>query len=659
MALLLSRISLRHQIFGIGLLGAIGVTALASVYMIGNSTVQEQRAAVDAATQLEHLIDEAEKGLLEARRAEKDFFLRSDEALASRHASVINTVKDELTKAEKQLSSSAHASELTADVTKISEGLAKYVQHFNNSVELQRKLGFDEKSGLQGSLRNSVHAVETKLASYEDQSLTILMLMMRRHEKDFMLRGDAKYGQDIKKRATEFAQALAISELPPKARTEVAEAMAAYQRDVAAFIEAKLQLAAESKAVSEAYASVEPVVDHALEIVDARFEAAQGTAEGAQVWTSNVMWSAIGVILLLMLAAAVGIGRAISKPLLAMTAAMQQVARGDYSAAVPGLGRRDEIGAMAEAVQVFKTNGEEMEHLRAEQERARQQSEADKRRLMSELAGSFEAKVGALVQRLSVAASGLEATARSMTSVADNTTQQSVTVSSAAQQTSANVQTVAAATEELSISIREIASQVTQSSQIAERAVGDAQRTNQTVQTLAASAEKIGHVVQLISTIASQTNLLALNATIEAARAGEAGKGFAVVASEVKELASQTSRATDEISAQIASVQQATTEAVQAIQAIASTIGEMSQISTSIAAAMEEQGTATSEIARNVQEAARGTEFVTGSISEVRQGAGETGTAAAQVLSSARDLSRHSASLGQEVEHFLSGIKAA
>ncbi|MXQ14194.1 methyl-accepting chemotaxis protein [Microvirga makkahensis] len=659
MALFLSRISLRHQILGIGLLGALGVAALASVYIIGSNLVQEQRNAANAATHLEHLFNKTDIGLLEARRAEKDFFLRNDETYAARHASVIGAVKDELAKAEMQLMGAVHASELSADLTRIHEGLAKYVQHFNNSVELQRKLGFDEKSGLQGSLRNSVHAVETKLASYEDQGLTILMLMMRRHEKDFMLRGDPKYGQHIEKRATEFAQTLAISELPPKAKTEVAEAMAAYQRDVLAFIDAKLQLAAESRAVSEAYAAVEPVVDHALGIVGARLEAAQAAAEGAQAWTSNVMWSAIGVILLLMLAAAVGTGRAISKPLLAMTTAMQQVARGDYSAAVPGLGRKDEIGAMAEAVQVFKTNGEEMEHLRMEQERTREQSEIEKRRLMAELAHGFEAKVGALVQRLSIAANGLEETARSMTSVADRTTQQSVGVASTAQQTSANVQTVAAATEELSISVREIAAQVTQSSYIAERAVMDAQRTNQTVQMLAASAEKIGHVVQLISTIASQTNLLALNATIEAARAGEAGKGFAVVASEVKELASQTSRATEEISAQIAGLQQVTKDAVQAIQAIASTIGEMSQISTSIAAAIEEQGSATSEIARNVQEAARGTEFVTGSIGEVRHGAGETGTAAAQVLSSAQDLARHSTSLGQEVEHFLSGIKAA
>jgi methyl-accepting chemotaxis protein len=656
---LLSRISLRHQILSIGLLGAAGVTALASVYMIGNGKVQEQRSNAGEATRLERSINAADKGLLEARRAEKDFYLRSEEKYATRHGTVIDEVRGGLDEAARLIAPNDGDAVLRAEMSKLNDGLAKYLKHFNASAELQRKLGYDETSGLQGTLRGSVHAVEKKLAEYKNPSLTVLMLMMRRHEKDFMLRGDPKYADDIKKRGGEFSQALAVSDLPPQTKAEIIDAMAAYQRDVLAFIEARLQLVAEIKSVSDAYAAVDPIFDAILKTVGQRYAAAQSASEDATRQMSQVMWAAIGIILVLVLGAALGIGRAISHPLVAMTATMQRVARGDYGAAVPGLGRRDEIGAMAAAVQVFKTNGEEMEHLRAEQERDRERSEVEKRRLMAELARDFESKVGRLVQHLSVAASEMEATARSMTSVADHTSQQAIGVASASQQTSANVQTVAAATEELSISIREIAAQVSQSSQIADRAVSDAQRTNHTVQTLATSAEKISHVVQLINSVASQTNLLALNATIEAARAGEAGKGFAVVAAEVKELASQTSRATEEISAQIAGVQQATAEAVQAIQAIASTIGEMSQISVSIAAAMEEQGAATAEISRNVQEAAHGTEVVTVSIGEVRHGAGETGTAAAQVLSAAQELARHSATLGQEVDHFLSGVKAA
>ncbi|MCE9648233.1 MAG: HAMP domain-containing protein [Parvibaculum sp.] len=353
------------------------------------------------------------------------------------------------------------------------------------------------------------------------------------------------------------------------------------------------------------------------------------------------------------------VGNAVAKPIRGMTAAMKRLADGDHRTDIPARERKDEIGAMAAAVQVFKDNAIEMERVKGEREEDERRAAAEKKRMMGELASSFESKVGSLVQSLSAAATEMESTASSMTSLAEQGNSKAMTVASASEQTSANVQTVATATEELSASIQEISKQVASSARIANQAVDDARATDGVVQELAVGAQKIGEIIQLINDIAGQTNLLALNATIEAARAGDAGKGFAVVASEVKSLATQTAKATEEISAQISQIQGATNQAVTAIKGIGTTIQEMSEIAAAIASAVEEQGAATLEISRNVQQAAQGTEEVSRSIVDVKQASTDTGTASAQVLGAAGELARNSNELSKEVGSFLAGIKAA
>jgi len=338
---------------------------------------------------------------------------------------------------------------------------------------------------------------------------------------------------------------------------------------------------------------------------------------------------------------------------------MQSIAGGALDQAVEETDRGDEIGRMAETLEMLRQTAMTARTLEAEQVASKQQAENEKREALIALANRFDASVGRLVGLMASGSTELESTAQSMTGTAARTNQQATIVSTAATEASDRVQTVAAAAEELSSSISEISRQVAQSANITTRAVDNARRTDTIVRALADGAQQIEHVAELISNIAGQTNLLALNATIEAARAGEAGRGFAVVAAEVKDLASQTAEATKEIGTRISQIQSATKEAVEAIQGITATIEEVSVIATAIGSAIEEQGAATAEIARNVTQTAKATQDVTTNIGGVSAAANETGGAAGLVLTAATNLSKQAEQLSGEVNVFLAGVRAA
>ena len=338
---------------------------------------------------------------------------------------------------------------------------------------------------------------------------------------------------------------------------------------------------------------------------------------------------------------------------------MQRIAHGSLDHAVEETERGDEIGRMAETLEMLRQTAMTARVLEAEQISTKQQAENEKREALIALADRFDASVGRLVGLMASGSTELESTAQSMTGTAERTNHQATVVSAAATEASTRVQTVAAAAEELSSSISEISRQVAQSADITARAVDTAHRTDTIVRALAEGAQQIEQVAELISSIAGQTNLLALNATIEAARAGEAGRGFAVVAAEVKSLASQTAEATKQIGTRITQIQSATKEAVEAIQGITATIEEVSVIATAIGSAIEEQGAATAEIARNVTQTAHATQEVTTNIDGVSSAAHETGDAAGLVLTAASDLSKQAEQLSGEVNTFLAGVRAA
>jgi methyl-accepting chemotaxis protein len=405
-------------------------------------------------------------------------------------------------------------------------------------------------------------------------------------------------------------------------------------------------IAADAAAMKESITAEEHAIEHEVTSLIA--------------WANaTVFWAALGGMIIGTVLAWL-IGRAISKPVVGLCAGMRELADGNFQVVLPGLGRGDEVGDMAQAVETFKVKAEQKARDEAEAQIKQDQIAAQQRKAeMVKLADSFEAAVGEIIETVSSASTELEASAGTLTSTAERSQELTTAVAAASEEASTNVQSVASATEELSSSVNEISRQVQESARMAGEAVDQARITNDRVSELSKAASRIGDVVELINTIAGQTNLLALNATIEAARAGEAGRGFAVVASEVKALAEQTAKATGEIGQQISGIQAATQDSVTAIKEISGTIEKLSEISSTIAAAVEEQGAATQEISRNVQQAAMGTQQVSSNITDVQRGASETGSASSQVLSAAQMLSGDSNRLKLEVSKFLDTVRAA
>lgn len=409
-----------------------------------------------------------------------------------------------------------------------------------------------------------------------------------------------------------------------------------------------------AEAAEEVFKSAEEIKHHATEKEKEVREDVDSLMASSKF--INIVTSITGLSLGIVLAWFLGNG--IAGKIISITASMRQVADGNLTVDVPHTDQSDEVGAMAKALLVFKENATEAERLRGEQ--ALEQEAKEKRAAEIEtLVADFDAASAEMLATFSSAATQLKSTSTSMSETAESTLEQSAGVAAGAEQASANVQTMAASAEEMSSSVQEITEQTSAASKTASDAVGQASESTEAVRSLAQDANEIGEVVSLIQDIAEQTNLLALNATIEAARAGDAGKGFAVVASEVKNLATQTARATDEISTKISGIQTSTTETVARIEEVTQVISTISEAASGIATAAEEQGVVTQEIARSAQEAARGTEEVTTNIQSVSQGASATGSASAQVQQLAVDLSKKADELEAKVKEFLRDVKAA
>jgi methyl-accepting chemotaxis protein len=651
---ILSQLGITRQIALIGVLGVFGLITVGVVYAIGSMQQAAAQLQIEAANTRLATLSDVKINLLEARRAEKDFLLRRKDDYVQKQDAAVSAASGDL----KTLRSLAIDAETVAIIDRLVPLISNYAAQFAIVVQASHKIGLDETSGLQGSLRQAVNEIEEVLKSSDDFGLDVAMLMMRRHEKNFFARSDAKYLDEMKTAAQDFERRLAASRLPEAQKSVVKDKLAAYQRDFFAAATATQESAQAVAVLSKTYADAEPLIA----AMDRRIAdvAAASKAEAAAIvqHTAEIMlWSIVLVVLVVALLAWF-VSRGVARILVGMARLMERLANGDLAIEVSGSERKDAIGTLARSLEVFRANAETARRLEAEQQAEHARKEK-RQQTIDDLIRAFNSAVETMLRSLAASATDMHSTSGQMSATAEETSRQAGVVAAASEEASTNVQTVAAAAEELTSTVSEITRQVTQSATIAGKAVEEAEQTNVIVQSLAAAAEKIGDVVRLIQDIASQTNLLALNATIEAARAGEAGRGFAVVASEVKALATQTSKATEDISSQIAAIQEASGQAVTAIQNIGRTIAEVSEIATAIAGAVEEQGTATKEISRNTVEAARGTEQVSANIAGVNEAAGATSEAATRVRTASDQLSGETARLRDTVEGFLGDIRAA
>jgi methyl-accepting chemotaxis protein len=654
------RASIRSQILAIALLGVIGLLFAGALAAATTWTERRSTAEMDMVRHADVLVGKAAQAIADGRDAAETFMRTHENDATDRRSEA----RDRAATALAGLATLSLPAATRQDLEQAQSALKDWDQRFDAVAAAVKQVGTDETSGLHGALNGAAKDLEASVAAAGKAGadarvaaqLGSLLAAMRQIETKFMLHGSPAVLGEMLAQQRSFAEA--TKSLPAAAQGDIAQRLKAYQAAFFAFYNGYLTV---PKAADALRASGNLLVD-TLSALSTQLAAnyAAKRAELATVSKRALMAEGIGIAVLVLAIGMLGtfLARTVARRIVGLAHTMRTLAGGDHSVAVAGTDAHDEIGVMAQAVQVFKDMAIEAERLAAaesEQQAAREQRAQHLERLSHE----FDTGVAGILERLGGSAGALSETAQGMSATAEETSRQAAAAASASTQASANVQTVAAATEELAGSITEVGGQVTHSAEIARQAVDEAHRADATVQDLAAAAQRIGEVVALINQIAAQTNLLALNATIEAARAGDAGKGFAVVASEVKSLANQTTRATEDIRSQIGAIQGATTDTVEAIRGIGAIIDQMNTISSTVAAAIEQQRAATESIARDVTQTAVGTNAVSENVAGVSNAADATGAAAAQVLDAARQMTSETEALHRIVDDFLTRIRTA
>ncbi len=660
----------------------LGLLAIIVSYLAVSSSVDDRRYEAEQFGEINLLGKNIENQSLQIRRREKDFLLRKDMKYAQRYSDDMATAMQLLV----QLDAYDVDGRVHRAISTLQEILPEHEAQFQVVRDDIVALGLDENSGLEGQLRTAVRTIEDKLKENPNDSLQVLMLMMRRHEKDFIMRGDTKYIDRIDLRDTEFREALAATNFSTAVKTEIGELLSQYVDSFKEFANVRLKLDADIRELSTIYTRTSEHFTTIFEYAD------KGRVESIeQAHDANSFGFTIILIIALLIFAVVAfiswtLIRTTVGPVKSLEGALSKIADGDYEVEVPGTEYGDEFGSMARvSVELRNSAAERVLLEKQAREQAERQAEADAQQAeivakaerekhereiaeaeereeraqkVTQLITEFDAKISEAVENLDASSSGMKSTAGEMVSVADNTGRQVEAVSNASREMETNVSSMASAIEEFATSISEVNQQMQLANATSEKAMSASSEGSTAIQQLSETSKQIEDVVRLINDIAEQTNLLALNATIEAARAGDAGKGFAVVASEVKSLANQTAQATDNITKQIDGIQSVTATTVSVMHAIGEMNDKLNHVMTSIASAVEEQEVTTQEISRSVQYAADGTRKVASEIHAVSDGAQKTGAASGIVMTEAERLAQLSSDIRAGVDSFLRDVRA-